>query len=174
MDDTNISKLHNTLRDLNNEQDVDFFNRQADRAEKSTEKQTETPEAPAVSSSQTREDWFENASYDGQLSVDVFQTPDSVVIQSTIAGVKPDDLDISIQSDMVTIRGKRSRTHEVQDENYLYQECYWGGFSRSIILPVEIRDDKAAAEMEDGILTITLPKANKSKVTTLKVNHKES
>lgn len=96
---------------------------------------------------------------DGQLTVDVYQTPDAIVIKSTIAGVKPEDLDVSITNDMVTIRGLRRHDEEVLESDYFYRECYWGGFSRSIILPVDIVSEKADASLKDGILTIRIPKA---------------
>ncbi|TSC72202.1 MAG: hypothetical protein G01um101438_705 [Parcubacteria group bacterium Gr01-1014_38] len=96
---------------------------------------------------------------EGQLTVDVYQTPESIVVKSTIAGVRPEDLDVSITSDMVTIRGTRRHDEEVREEDYFYRECYWGSFSRSIILPVDIMAEKADASLKDGILTIRIPKA---------------
>lgn len=96
---------------------------------------------------------------EGQLTVDVYQTPESIVIKSTIAGVKPEDLDVSITNDMVTIRGTRRHDEETREEDYFYRECYWGSFSRSIILPVDIVAEKADASLKDGILTIRIPKA---------------
>ncbi len=115
-------------------------------------------------------DWLEEGDYAGQLAVDVFQTKDEIVIKSTIAGVRPEDIDISINNDMITIRGKRDKDHEVADEDYFYRECYWGGFSRSIILPCEVKIDRIKATMKNGVLTITLPKATKvSRVTVIKV-----
>lgn len=110
--------------------------------------------------------------YDGQLSVDVYQTGDEIVIKSTIAGVKAEDVDVSLNGDMITIRGVRGQEEEVDEDDYFYQECYWGGFSRSIILPVEVRSDKVQATMEDGILTIRLPKLKRAKSTTIKVKEK--
>lgn len=99
---------------------------------------------------------------EGQLAVDVYQTDGELVIQSTIAGVKPEDLDIAAQGDMVTIRGKRENI-EKEEKNYFYQECYWGPFSREIILPVEADTSRAEATMVDGILTIRMPKIEKEK-----------
>lgn len=119
------------------------------------------------------EEWLEGEGYEGQLSVDVYQTSESVVIKSTIAGVRPEDIDISIQNDMITIRGQRQKEEEVEEENYFYQECYWGGFSRSIILPIEVRTDKIDAVLKDGVLTITLPKVKKSKAITIRVKKDE-
>ncbi len=111
----------------------------------------------------------ETEEQEGQLTVDVFQDDANVVVQSTIAGVAPDDLDVSITNDMVTVRGERRRTYQVDQEDYFYQECYWGPFSRSIILPVEIDADRAEAKIKNGILTIRIPKANAAMTRKLKV-----
>jgi len=110
---------------------------------------------------------------EGQLAVDVFQTDNEIVIQSTIAGVKAGNLDVTIQNDMVTIRGERKKEIETMPKNYFYQECYWGPFSRSIILPEEIKAEKAEAQLRDGILTLHLPKAEKVKATKIKVKGTE-
>ncbi|MFA6467109.1 MAG: Hsp20/alpha crystallin family protein [Patescibacteria group bacterium] len=98
---------------------------------------------------------------DGQLSVDVYQDASSIYIKSTIAGVEPEDIDISFDNDMITIRGKRRQDRKIRAEDYFYQECYWGGFSRSIILPVDVQEEKIKATIKNGILTIELPKAKK-------------
>lgn len=113
------------------------------------------------------EDIFEEG--EGQLTIDVYQNPDEIIVESTIAGVKPEDLDVSITNEAVTIRGKREKQETVKDEDYFYQECYWGKFSRSIILPQEIDADKAVASLKNGILTIRLPKLNRQKSKKLKV-----
>lgn len=106
---------------------------------------------------------------EGQLTVDVFQDNENIIIQSTVAGVSPDDLDVSITNDMVTIRGERRRLFDVSEQDYFYQECYWGSFSRSVILPVEIDADNAEAKMKNGVLTIRIPKANIAITRKLKV-----
>lgn len=106
---------------------------------------------------------------EGQLSIDVFQTPEAIVVKSTIAGVRPEDIDISINNDMLTIRGKRELEEEIREEDYLYKECYWGSFSRSIILPVEVESEKIEAFLENGVLTIILPKAKSAKPIMIKV-----
>lgn len=106
---------------------------------------------------------------DGQLAVDVFQDKDNVYMKSTIAGVKPEDLDISIGSNIVTVRGERQQEEEIKGADYIVQECYWGSFSRSVALPVEIDPDKAEADLKDGILTLTLPKASRAKTKKLKI-----
>ncbi len=106
------------------------------------------------------EKWLEKE-YEGELSVDVYQTDQNIVIKSTLAGVKPEDLKIIINNDMVTIRGKRE-LDDSETKEYLYKECYWGGFSRSILLPTNIKIDKVKATLKSGLLTITLPKLLKN------------
>jgi len=100
---------------------------------------------------------------EGQLTIDVYQTDDDIVVKSTIAGVDTDDLDISITEDTITIRGERDQDDEVDEEHYYYRELYWGSFSRSIILPVEVDPDQAAASIKDGVLTVRVPKSSRSK-----------
>jgi HSP20 family protein len=111
----------------------------------------------------------EDGGPEGSLIVDVYQTPDDIVVQSAIAGVRPDDIDITATPDKITIRGARVHEKEVRDENYLCQECYWGRFSRSVIFPQEVDPESAAVTFKNGILTIRLPKANKKKTKKLKV-----
>jgi HSP20 family protein len=106
---------------------------------------------------------------EGQLTIDVYQTDNDIVIKSTIAGVKPEDLDVSINNDMVSIRGERKNEEQISDDNYYYQECYWGSFSRSVILPVDVISEKAEASMKNGILTIRLPKADNTKTKRIQV-----
>ncbi len=118
------------------------------------------------------EGWIDDDYAEGQLSIDVYQTPKSIVIKSTIAGVNPEDIDISINNDMLTIRGKREEKEEIKEKNYLYKECYWGSFSRSIILPVEVEANKIDAVLENGVLSITLPKAKTAKQISVKVKEK--
>lgn len=115
------------------------------------------------------ENWVNPSESEGQLTIDVYQTEDAIVIKSTIAGVKPEDLDVSINNDMVTIKGERKNDEEVTGENYYYQECYWGSFSRSIVLPVDIISEKAEASLKNGILTIKLPKADVTKSKKIQV-----
>lgn len=106
---------------------------------------------------------------DGQLTIDMYQTENEIVIKSTIAGVKPEDLDVAINNDMITIRGERSNEEEVSGDNFYYQECYWGSFSRSVVLPVDVIPDKSEASLKNGILTIRLPKADINKVKKIQV-----
>jgi HSP20 family protein len=106
---------------------------------------------------------------DGQLTVDVYQTPDDVIVKTITAGVKPDDLDITITRDMITIRGHREESHEITDEDYFTRELYWGSFSRTILLPQEIDVEGAEAAEKHGLLTLKLPKLDKHRETKLKV-----
>jgi len=117
----------------------------------------------------TDDDWADKESAEGQLSVDVFQSKDSLIIKSTIAGVKPEDIDISVDNDMITIRGQRKYEEEIKEDDYFYQECYWGSFSRSIVLPMEVKGDEAEASLKNGVLTIALPKVKKNKSVAIKV-----
>lgn len=106
---------------------------------------------------------------EGQLTIDVYQTENDIVIKSTIAGVKPEDLDVSINNDMVTVKGERKNEEIVENGNYYYQECYWGSFSRSVLLPVDVIPEKADASLKNGILTIRLPKADTTKTKKIQV-----
>lgn len=116
--------------------------------------------------------WLNKDYEEGELAVDVYQDKDNVYVRSTIAGVSSDDIDISIHNDLLTIRGKREKTKDMQGVDYFYQECYWGSFSRSIILPVEVKADKIDAFLKDGILTIVLPKVKKASTPKIKVKEK--
>jgi len=107
---------------------------------------------------------------EGQLTIDVYQTPDDVVVLSTIAGVKSADLEITLNNDLLTIRGSRTNPAEAKQEDYFYQENYWGNFSRSVILPVDVDGDKVRAELKDGVLKVLLPKATKAKTKRIKVS----
>ncbi len=109
------------------------------------------------------EQWIDNDYEEGQLAIDVYETDNEIVIKSTMAGVKPEDIDISINNDMLTIRGKREESSNIKEENYLYKECYWGSFSRSIILPTEVDNKNIDAELENGVLTVTLKKISHDK-----------
>ncbi len=118
----------------------------------------------------TQEEWL--SEYEGQLTIDMYQTKDNVIIKSTIAGVKPEDIDVTIANDMVTIRGERTRDFEASSEDYFYQECYWGSFSRSVVLPVDVDIENVSADLKDGILTVILPKAAKARAKKIKVGAK--
>jgi len=113
--------------------------------------------------------WMEEENNEGQLTVDVYQTPSEIIIQTMVAGVRPDDLDVSINREMVTIKGKREQSQSVSGEDFFYKELYWGAFSRSILLPQEIDVEGAEAVELNGLLTIRLPKLDRKKTQQLKV-----
>ena len=106
---------------------------------------------------------------EGQLTVDVYKMKDFIVIKSIIGGVRPEDLDISVTSDMVTIKGKRNSSNNVASDDYYYQECFWGNFSRSIILPNDIKTEGVEATIKNGILTVKLPKIEKNSSMKIEV-----
>jgi HSP20 family molecular chaperone IbpA len=117
------------------------------------------PAAPAI----------EEEPAEGELSVDVYQTPTHIIIKAMIAGVKPEDLDVSITRDMVTLRGKRERHTEGGNGEYFFEELYWGSFSRTIVLPQEVDIEEAEAVEKHGLLMIRLPKMDKGRQAKLKV-----
>jgi HSP20 family molecular chaperone IbpA len=114
-----------------------------------------------------RED--EEVEEEGELTVDVYQTATEVIVQTMVAGVKPEDLNISITQEMISIKGRRERPGESPDANYLYRELYWGPFGRTIMLPAEVEAEEAEAIERHGLLTIRLPKTDKEKVQRIKV-----
>jgi HSP20 family protein len=143
---------------------------------KDLDAEPELAEAPATAAAPAEpvdERLLENYDFTGQLAVDVYQTAKEIVIKSTIGGVQPDDLDISINHDLVTIRGIRRQEEIINEDDYIYKECHWGGFSRSIILPVDVKEDRIKASLKNGILTIVLPKSGKSKVRVVEVEDQD-
>jgi HSP20 family protein len=106
---------------------------------------------------------------EGQLSVDVYQKGDMIVVKSTIAGVEPDDLEIFLNRDMLTIKGKREHEERVESGDFFVRECYWGKFSRTIILPSDVKSEEARATLKDGVLTVVMPKAQHSRTIPVKL-----
>lgn len=122
---------------------------------------------------QEQETWEDDADVgpqqDGELPVDMYQTEDSIVIRALVAGVSPNELEISITRDMVTIRGVREEYQETHDDGYFHRELFWGSFSRTLLLPEEVAIDEAEAQEKHGLLEIKLPKLDKHRSTQLKV-----
>lgn len=106
---------------------------------------------------------------EGELTVDIYDKDDAIVIQSTVAGVKPEDIDISVTNDTVTLKGKRERFDAIEEKDYYYKELFWGAFSRSVILPEEVDEELAEAALKHGLLTIKLPKRRRGVVQKVKV-----
>ncbi len=112
---------------------------------------------------------IEEIEEEAELTVDVYNTPSEIVIKTMVPGVRPEDLDVSITRDSVTIRGERSEDRTVSDDEYIHRELYWGAFTRTIPLPEEISVDDADATEKHGILILRLPKLDKNRQTRLKV-----
>ena len=113
--------------------------------------------------------WQEDTEGSGELAVDVYQTPDSIVVKALVAGVQPQTIDISLTREMLTVSGIRADEKEVEEDHYYQRELYWGSFSRTILLPEEVDVGRAEASEKHGILMIRLPKINKKRQTKLKV-----
>jgi len=105
---------------------------------------------------------------DGQLAIDVSQTPEEVIIVATMAGTEPGDISLHIHGDLLTIRGVRVSALPA-DAKYLYQECYWGKFSRTLVLPMEVQGEQARAEYKYGVLTIRAPKKRRDSEIPIEV-----
>ncbi len=141
-------------------------NHEHEELENSThlEVETDTKKGNAI---ENNGEWMENE--EGELTIDMYQDSNNVVIKTMVAGVKPENLDVAISRDMVTIRGTREESRIVDEEDYFANELYWGSFSRTITLPTEISIEDAKAEEKHGLLTLTLPKTDKGRQTKLKV-----
>ena len=115
------------------------------------------------------ESWTPPEEPGGELAVDVYQTPEAIVVKAFIAGVQPTSIDISLTREMLTISGERSDEREVEEDNYFQRELYWGSFSRTVILPQEINVDESEALNKNGLLTIRMPKIDKHRQAKLKI-----
>jgi len=115
------------------------------------------------------EDYRSEEETEGQLSIDVYQNEDSIFILAPIAGVKKEDVDISITDEVLTIKGVRKPGHETPDEHHFTHECYWGPFSRSYVLPIAINPNETKATLKDGLLRITLSKDAKVRTQNVKI-----
>jgi len=106
---------------------------------------------------------------EGQLALDVYQTPNEIVIVAPIAGVKMSDINVSVTEDVLMIKGKRYLEFNIPDEDYLTQECFWGDFSRSIVLPSSADTTKINASMKDAVLKITIPRTERTKTRLIRI-----
>src|SRR3989338_4354884 len=113
--------------------------------------------------------WIEEENEKEELAFDVYQTPTDIVIQTMVAGVKPEDLELTIARDMITVRGQREEHRNIDEENYFIKELYWGKFSRTISLPQEVEPEEVEATEKHGLLTIKLQKVDKDKTNNVKV-----
>ncbi len=133
------------------------------------DEETEAPEDQPSLKVSAKSNIFEESEEEAQLTVDVYHTPSEIIIKTMVAGVKPDDLDVLIARDSVTIRGKRIEDRTVSGDEYFHRELYWGSFARTIALPEEIDVDGAEAVERYGMLILHLPKLDKNRQTKLKV-----
>lgn len=106
---------------------------------------------------------------EGQLALDVFQTKQSIVVVAPIAGVKLEDINVSITEDVLTIKGQRNLEMDVPEEDYFTQECFWGDFSRSIVLPAAVDPNKISASFKDGVLKVSIPKTERIKTKVVRI-----
>ncbi len=119
--------------------------------------------------SENNYDWLAEDG-DGQLSIDVYHDDHNIYILAPIAGVKAGDVDISITDEVITIKGNRTAGHDIAKEKHFTQECYWGAFSRSYVLPIAVNSENSKATLKDGLLRIEIPKDEKVKTKTIKIN----
>lgn len=134
-----------------------------DLAQASTDDDGQNVPAPV------EDEWEEEDAVPGQLAVDVYETKEKLVVKARTAGVNKDDLDVSISDNTLSIRGTLSAGSEEEVENYFVQECYWGEFSRSIALPVPVKEEEIEAGLKDGVLTIKFTKVKQDTVKKIQI-----
>ncbi len=115
------------------------------------------------------EEWDEEEAVPGQLAVDVYETKEKLVVKARTAGVNKSDLDVNISDNTLSIRGTLSAGNDDDVVNYFVQECYWGEFSRSIALPVQVKEEGVEAVLKDGVLTISFTKVKQDTVKKIQV-----
>jgi HSP20 family protein len=130
---------------------------------------TADPAAAAAQPAVAADEWDESDDLPGQLAVDVYETREKLVVKARTAGVNKGDLDVSISDNTLSIRGTLSAGNEDDVENYFVQECYWGEFSRSIALPVPVKEEEIEAVLKDGVLTISFAKVKQDTVKKIQV-----
>jgi HSP20 family protein len=144
-----------------------------DEEEFETKPSLEKAFSPKIKTNGNTKEWLTEAEpileEVGELSVDVYQTDNDIVIQAMIAGVKSEDLNVSITREMVTIEGRRQKANEVEGDGYFMKELYWGSFARKILLPCEVEPSEAEAYEKNGLLTLRMPKIDKQRTQKVKV-----
>jgi HSP20 family protein len=126
-------------------------------------------DSSAIAAAVPADEWDEDDAVPGQLAVDVYETKERLVVKARTAGVNKHDLDVSIADNTLSIRGTLSAGNEEDVENYFVQECYWGEFSRSISLPVPVKEDEIEAVLKDGVLTISFTKVKQDTVKKIQI-----
>ena len=174
-----FEKLTGTIN-IENDEMTDFAVTEASKKQKTTKQPNHIDHASLTASTpiqptapqvrpQAVEETEENNDDEGELAVDVYQTDSDIVIQAMIAGVRPDDISVSITRDIVIIKGQRAAPKNINSDNYFFAELYWGSFKRKIHLPEEVDADEAEAFEKHGLLMLRLPKIDGGKTKTLKV-----
>lgn len=155
-----------------NEKKRSFFERLSGGIRLDEEEAKDDAKRPSIKSIGNEDLWNgadEDVEGDGELALDVYQTANDIVVQTFVAGVRPEDLEINITRDMLTIKGKRHENRTIQNEDFFSKELYWGTFSRSVALPQEIEPEESEAMERHGLLTVRMPKIDKNKRSNLKV-----
>ncbi len=154
-----------------NEKKRSFFERLSGGIRLDEEETKIEEKRPSIKSLENEDLWNsdEEAEGDGELALDVYQTANDIVVQTFVAGVRPEDLEINITRDMLTIKGKRHENRTIQNDDFFSKELYWGSFSRSVALPQEIEPEESEAMERHGLLTVRMPKIDKNKRSNLKV-----
>jgi HSP20 family protein len=124
---------------------------------------------PSAAAPSVDDEWDEDENVPGQLAVDVYETREKLIVKARTAGVNKNDLDVSISDNQLTVRGTLSSGNEEDVENYFLQECYWGEFSRTIALPVPVKEEEIEAVLKDGVLTISFGKVQQDTVKKIQV-----
>jgi HSP20 family protein len=133
------------------------------------EVQVSDDSAPQQPIADEADEWDDSDPVAGQLAVDVYETKEKLVVKGRVAGVNKGDLDVSISDNTLTIKGTLSAGNEEGVENYFLQECYWGEFSRSLVLPVPVKEDEIEALLKDGVLTISFSKMKQDTVKKIEI-----
>lgn len=133
------------------------------------EVQTEEAANQPQPTAEVADEWDDEQPVAGQLAVDVYETKEKLVVKGRVAGVNKSDLDVSISDNTLTVKGTLNAGNEDGVENYFLQECYWGEFSRSLVLPVPVKEDEIEAVLKDGVLTISFAKLKQDTVKKIEV-----
>lgn len=131
--------------------------------------QADPSAATAQPAASVSDEWDESEDLPGQLAVDVYETREKLVVKARTAGVNKGDLDVSISDNTLSVRGTLSAGTEDDVENYFVQECFWGEFSRSIALPVPVKEEEIEAVLKDGVLTISFAKVKQDTIKKIQV-----
>ncbi|HEA84469.1 MAG TPA: Hsp20/alpha crystallin family protein [Candidatus Wildermuthbacteria bacterium] len=157
------------LEDFEEEEVKEVKKKKSKKKEKKTSRKIEVKEEPLKPSKKEEKEENNILKAEGELTVDVYQTDKDIVIQTAVAGIKPEDIDISIEDDVITIRGERREITEESEKDYFFQECFWGSFSRQIILPEEVDVSKMEASFQNNVLTVRMPKLARKTTRKIKV-----